>query len=186
MGLSVRDLCGYDWGLGWVTQPDPIGLAGGLNLYGYANGDPINFSDPFGLCAESEGDTTSTASSCSAPPPDDDPCKAYPAGSLLGGICSRTAPAEAEVGDVTGRSCTADCLANYYLQYAGSPARPLSGAQMIDYLFKGHAQCYEGCGYTLKDFASDFTFGTGTRMRARAAPSVPASVRPDQTRVVRY
>jgi len=24
-------------------------LAGGLNLYGYAGGDPINFSDPFGL-----------------------------------------------------------------------------------------------------------------------------------------
>ena len=30
---------------------DPIGLAGGLNLYGFANGDPINFSDPFGLSA---------------------------------------------------------------------------------------------------------------------------------------
>ncbi len=27
-----------------------IGLAGGLNLYGFANGDPVNFSDPFGLC----------------------------------------------------------------------------------------------------------------------------------------
>ena len=25
-------------------------MAGGLNLYGYADGDPINFSDPFGLC----------------------------------------------------------------------------------------------------------------------------------------
>ena len=24
-------------------------MAGGLNLYGYANGDPINGSDPFGL-----------------------------------------------------------------------------------------------------------------------------------------
>jgi hypothetical protein len=32
------------------TQQDPIGLAGGLNLYGFANGDPVNFSDPFGLC----------------------------------------------------------------------------------------------------------------------------------------
>jgi hypothetical protein len=31
------------------TQEDPIGLAGGLNLYGFAGGDPVNFSDPFGL-----------------------------------------------------------------------------------------------------------------------------------------
>lgn len=37
------------WPEGLFTQEDPIGIAGGLNLYGYANGDPINFSDPFGL-----------------------------------------------------------------------------------------------------------------------------------------
>jgi len=36
--------------MGLLTQEDPIGIAGGLNLYGFANGDPINFSDPFGLC----------------------------------------------------------------------------------------------------------------------------------------
>ncbi len=36
---------------GLLTQEDPIGLAGGLNLYGFANGDPINFSDRFGLMA---------------------------------------------------------------------------------------------------------------------------------------
>jgi hypothetical protein len=28
---------------------DPIGIAGGLNVYGFAGGDPINFGDPFGL-----------------------------------------------------------------------------------------------------------------------------------------
>ena len=32
------------------TQEDPIGLAGGLNLYGYGAGDPVNNADPFGLC----------------------------------------------------------------------------------------------------------------------------------------
>ena len=40
----------YDPATGRFTQEDPIGLAGGLNLYGFADGDPVNFSDPFGLC----------------------------------------------------------------------------------------------------------------------------------------
>jgi RHS repeat-associated protein len=39
----------YDPGSGRFTQEDPIGLAGGLNLYGFAGGDPVNFSDPYGL-----------------------------------------------------------------------------------------------------------------------------------------
>jgi hypothetical protein len=29
-------------------------LAGGLNLYGFAGGDPVNFSDPFGLCSKAD------------------------------------------------------------------------------------------------------------------------------------
>jgi hypothetical protein len=33
----------------YSTQEDPIGLAGGLNLYGYAGADPVNYTDPFGL-----------------------------------------------------------------------------------------------------------------------------------------
>ncbi len=40
----------YDPNTGRFTQEDPIGLAGGLNSYGFANGDPVNYSDPFGLC----------------------------------------------------------------------------------------------------------------------------------------
>ena len=35
--------------MGQFTQIDPIGFGGGLNLYGYANGDPVNFRDPSGL-----------------------------------------------------------------------------------------------------------------------------------------
>lgn len=31
-------------------REDPICLALRINFYGYANGDPVNLSDPFGLC----------------------------------------------------------------------------------------------------------------------------------------
>jgi RHS repeat-associated protein len=48
----------YDPATGRFTQQDPIGLAGGLNLYGFVSGDPVNFSDPFGLnpCEGLEGE----------------------------------------------------------------------------------------------------------------------------------
>lgn len=42
----------YNPAAGRFTQEDPLGVAGGLNLYGYANGDPVNYSDPFGLCPQ--------------------------------------------------------------------------------------------------------------------------------------
>jgi uncharacterized protein RhaS with RHS repeats len=45
----------YDPATGRFTQQDPIGLAGGLNLYGFANGDPVNLSDPFGLAPDCRG-----------------------------------------------------------------------------------------------------------------------------------
>jgi RHS repeat-associated protein len=48
--LTFRRNRYYDPMTGRFTQEDPIGLAGGLNLYGFAGGDPVNFSDPFGLC----------------------------------------------------------------------------------------------------------------------------------------
>jgi RHS repeat-associated protein len=46
----------YDRATGQFTQTDPIGLAGGLNAYGFAAGDPVTYSDPYGLSAQ--GDTT--------------------------------------------------------------------------------------------------------------------------------
>jgi RHS repeat-associated protein len=49
-GLLYRRNRYYDPQTGRFTQEDPVGLAGGLNLYGYAGGDPVNYSDPFGLC----------------------------------------------------------------------------------------------------------------------------------------
>ncbi|MGH9817008.1 MAG: RHS repeat-associated core domain-containing protein, partial [Candidatus Acidiferrales bacterium] len=39
----------YDPQTGRFLTQDPIGLAGGVNLYSYAGSNPVNFSDPFGL-----------------------------------------------------------------------------------------------------------------------------------------
>jgi RHS repeat-associated protein len=59
-GLHYKRARYYDPVTGRFTQEDPIGLAGGLNLYGYANGDPVNFSDPFGLASCATADMGST------------------------------------------------------------------------------------------------------------------------------
>jgi RHS repeat-associated protein len=49
-GTLYRRARYYDPQTGRFTQEDPIGLAGGVNLYGYAGGDPVNYADPSGLC----------------------------------------------------------------------------------------------------------------------------------------
>ena len=49
-GTYYRRNRSYDPNTARFTQEDPLGLAGGLNVYGFANGDPVDFADPFGLC----------------------------------------------------------------------------------------------------------------------------------------
>ena len=44
----------------WMSR-DPIGEAGGVNLYAYVGGSPLNYSDPMGLAANS-------SPSCTCPP----------------------------------------------------------------------------------------------------------------------
>ena len=48
-GLLYKRNRMYDPQTGRFTQEDPIGLAGGLNLHGFAGSNPVNANDPFGL-----------------------------------------------------------------------------------------------------------------------------------------
>ncbi|MDH0746740.1 DUF6531 domain-containing protein [Pseudomonas sp. GD03842] len=50
-GLHYNTFRYYDPDIGRFTTPDPIGLAGGLNLYQYAP-NPIRWVDPWGWCKE--------------------------------------------------------------------------------------------------------------------------------------
>lgn len=50
--ISLPEAAWYDPLTGRFLTQDPIGLAGGVNLYAYAGNNPIAFSDPFGLCPE--------------------------------------------------------------------------------------------------------------------------------------
>ena len=55
-GLLYRRNRYYDPMSGRFSQEDPAGLAGGLNTYGFAQGDRVNYSDPFGLgCKDRNG-----------------------------------------------------------------------------------------------------------------------------------
>jgi RHS repeat-associated protein len=50
-GLSYNYFRSYDSRTGRYSQSDPIGLDGGWNRFGYAEQNPLSFSDPQGLQA---------------------------------------------------------------------------------------------------------------------------------------
>jgi hypothetical protein len=63
-----RDLTGqmymrnrfYDPASGRFTQEDPIGIAGGLNVYGVGGGDPVVYGDPLADVPATESDRAAT------------------------------------------------------------------------------------------------------------------------------
>src|SRR5690242_13025299 len=58
-GLLYKRNRYYDPASGRFTSQDPLGLGGSLNVYGFADGDPVNDDDRFGLCPYS-GDKRNT------------------------------------------------------------------------------------------------------------------------------
>ena len=48
-GLNYNYYRDYNPIIGRYIEADPLGLQGGMNLYGYVSGNPINLKDPTGL-----------------------------------------------------------------------------------------------------------------------------------------
>ena len=67
-GLGLTWFRGYDPNLGRWLSKDPIGMLGGINLYGYVANRPVDLIDPEGLhgqqCVADKDDCDSYVSAC--------------------------------------------------------------------------------------------------------------------------
>ena len=67
-GLLLAGARWYAPCIGRFTSRDPIGFAGGINLYGYCAGDPVNDADPSG-CSPDEDPEVAVLAEVKLQPP---------------------------------------------------------------------------------------------------------------------
>jgi RHS repeat-associated protein len=95
----------YDPRLGRFLSGDPVGLRGGMNLYGYVLNRPTRFTDPMGLCAPAPctgwfiPECVQTESSCHVETYFTNDCGDYAHGSIA--IPGRCEPSRCEQETVT-------------------------------------------------------------------------------------
>jgi RHS repeat-associated protein len=75
-GLHQNGFRDYDPALGRYIESDPMGLAAGVNTYGYVGGNPVTGIDPFGLLGINDQMPSSMPSSIPCPSPST--CAAQP------------------------------------------------------------------------------------------------------------
>jgi RHS repeat-associated protein/uncharacterized repeat protein (TIGR02543 family) len=72
-GLFYNGFRNYDPTTGRYSESDPIGLAGGINTYGYVGGNPVNAIDPLGLEICAANGQLKTCTDGMRPPPQGTP-----------------------------------------------------------------------------------------------------------------
>jgi RHS repeat-associated protein len=142
----------YDSNTGRFTSEDPIGFAGGINLYGYTGNNPASYTDPFGLsaCKDREGREI--------------PCD--PGQELVNAVGARLKPAEKVITTIAvGEAMIAGGVVANGLRAAGPSALSPVTTKLLD-MYAGSAVARSIANFGEGFAASTYSNAAGQRVPA--------------------